>query len=195
MSNNRKFTIFILALSLLLIILDQMTKFMVMGVPFLGIETKAIHPGEYISVIGDFLQLTYVENAGMAFGIKFGSLKIILTLFSLIASLVILYFIIKHDKANNWIRLGLAIILAGAMGNFIDRMFYGVWFQGGDLFYGRVVDFILVDIPDIKIGSLNYSHWPVFNIADSCVTIGVIILLFNYKHLTLLESKEKINEN
>lgn len=190
MENNRKYIYFLLAIAGLLILADQMSKFIVMGVPFLGITSKGIRAGEYISAIGDFLQFTYVENPGMAFGISFGVMKIILTLFSLIASVGLIYVLFKFEKKRRAVLWGFMLILAGAFGNFIDRMFYGQWFQGGKLFYGRVVDFILVDIPDISIGNLSYSHWPVFNIADACVTVGVAVLLLNYKHLS--DNNEKI---
>lgn len=195
MEKTRKNTLLLLFIAVILILIDQITKFSVMGVPFLGVPTGVgIKNGEYINVIGDFLQFTYVENPGMAFGISFGSLKIILTLFSLVASAGIIYLLFKYENIKKWLRFGLMLILAGAFGNFIDRMFYGIWFQAGELFHGRVVDFLLVDIPDIHLGNIFYSHWPVFNIADSCVTIGVIVLLLNYKHLSEFEQK-RIPEN
>jgi signal peptidase II len=56
-------------------------------------------------------------------------------------------------------------------------MFYGVFYGSDPLFYGKVVDFLQVDIPDITIWGEVYTHWPVFNIADSCVSIGVVMLL------------------
>jgi signal peptidase II len=75
------------------------------------------------------------------------------------------------------------LILAGAFGNFIDRMFYGVLYGEGPLFYGLVVDFIQIDIPDIQLGQFAYTHWPVFNIADSCVSIGMILILSYNRYL------------
>ena len=60
----------------------------------------------------------------------------------------------------------------------IDRLLYGVLFDEGALFYGKVVDFIQVDIPDVTWFGDIHTHFPVFNIADSCVTVGVILLLF-----------------
>jgi signal peptidase II len=77
------------------------------------------------------------------------------------------------------------LILAGAFGNFIDRMFYGVIYGNSPLFYGLVVDFIQVDIPDITFNSITYTHWPVFNIADSCVSIGMVFLLFFNKFIPM----------
>ncbi len=183
MTKERKFTVYILLTAFLLILADQLTKLIAMGIPIFGVQTSGIRPGEYISVIGDFVQLTYVENAGMAFGITFGAGKIFLSLFSIIASVGLVYLLFRIENFSKWVRLAFAIILAGAAGNLIDRVFYGVIFGNGSLFYGNVIDFIIVDIPDINILGLHYTHWPVFNIADACVTIGVILLIINYKNM------------
>lgn len=191
-----KNTYILLLIAGILVIVDQLTKFIAMGVPFLGISIgDGVREGEYIDVIGSFLQFTYVENPGMAFGISFGPMKIVLTLFSLVASIALVYVLVKKWYIRSVLRVAIMLILAGAFGNFIDRMFYGVWFQDGELFHGRVVDFIMFDIPDIHIGDIFYSHFPVFNIADSCVTIGIAILLLNYKHLSEFEKKEDLIEN
>lgn len=191
-----KNTYILLLIAGILVIVDQLTKFIAMGVPFLGISIgDGVREGEYIDVIGSFLQFTYVENPGMAFGISFGPMKIVLTLFSLVASVALVYVLVKKWYIRSVLRVAIMLILAGAFGNFIDRMFYGVWFQDGELFHGRVVDFIMFDIPDIHIGDIFYSHFPVFNIADSCVTIGIAILLLNYKHLSEFEKKEDLIEN
>lgn len=193
---DKKNTYILFAIAGLLVILDQLTKFIAMGVPFLGLSFgDGVREGEYIEVIGSIVQFTYVENPGMAFGISFGPMKIILTLFSLVASAFLVYFIMKKSHVRTVLRVALMLILAGAFGNFIDRMFYGTWFQGGELFLGRVVDFIIVDIPDIHIGNIFYSHFPVFNVADSCVTIGIALLLLNYKHLPDFEKDNLPKEN
>lgn len=193
---SNKNTYILLLIAGILVIVDQLTKFIAMGVPFLGISIgDGVREGEYIDVIGSFLQFTYVENPGMAFGISFGPMKIVLTLFSLVASIALVYVLVKKWYIRSALRVAVMLILAGAFGNFIDRMFYGVWFQDGELFHGRVVDFIMFDIPDIHIGDIFYSHFPVFNIADSCVTIGIAILLLNYKHLSEFEQKEDLIEN
>ena len=182
MKNNSK-VFFIIAL--LLVILDQCTKLAVKGFSFCGIEHTGLYYGEVIPIIGDVLQLTYIENEGMAFGISFGLGKIFLSLFSLIASGALAYYLHSLCKVskNNLIKLAIALILAGAFGNAIDRNFYGVLFGESPLFYGRVVDFILVDIPDINLFGKHYSHFPVFNVADSCVTCGVILLVILHNKL------------
>jgi signal peptidase II len=69
------------------------------------------------------------------------------------------------------------MILGGAVGNLIDRVFYGVLFDYAPLFHGRVVDFFDVDFFDISIFGYHMSRWAVFNVADACVTVGVILLL------------------
>lgn len=161
----------------ILILLDQVTKLAVKGFDFFGFQHEGMIPGEQIQVIGDFLQFTFVENAGMAFGITFGVWKIFLSLFSLVAGAGLAYYIFKLQGFSKWVRVGITLIFSGAIGNFIDRAFYGVIFGESAFLYGRVVDFIQVDIPDIDFMGIYYTHWPVFNIADSCVTIGVCLLL------------------
>ena len=176
MTKDRKFTIILLVAAAVLVLVDQFTKLAAFGMPMLGINFTGIARGEYISVIGDFLQFTYVENPGMAFGISFA----------------LVWYLFKIEKYSQFMRSAFALILAGAVGNLIDRVFYGILLQGRDLFYGNVIDFILVDIPDINIGNFSYSHWPVFNIADACVTIGVILLLINYKNIPQFDDIKKV---
>lgn len=188
MKNNSK--IFFIA-SACLVLLDQATKLAIKGFDFLGFSHEGLHYGEVIPIIGSIIQLTYIENAGMAFGISFGWGKIFLSIFSLIASGLIAYYLYKIGSlANNFVKLALALVLAGAFGNSIDRCFYGIFYGTAPLFYGRVVDFILVDIPDIHIDFLNihYSYFPVFNVADSCVTCGIILLIFFHNSLPELKN-------
>lgn len=173
-----KSNFFLFSLSIILVLSDQITKLIVKGFNFWGFEHKGLEYGENIKVWGDFLQWTFIENPGMAFGITFGSGKIFLSLFSVFASILLIILIHKIKLFKYQVRFGFTLILSGAVGNLIDRVFYGVIFNESPLFYGKVVDFILVDIPDITFGNLYYTHWPVFNIADSCVTCGVILLMF-----------------
>ena len=152
-----------------------------------------------IKIIGDFLQFTYVENEGMAFGISFGAGKIILSLFSIIASIALIWYLYKIRNYSVWVKTGIAFILAGAVGNLIDRVFYGIFFNYAPLFYGRVIDFVQVDIPDIHWGFIDYTYFPVFNVADSCVTVGVVLLIIFHKKiptLTMLKGEgEKSSDN
>jgi signal peptidase II len=180
MKKNKLNIIFFLV-ALFAIILDQATKL------YFYDYFKVIHKNnDYfqhlpnVSVIGDFLQFVYVENPGMAFGISFGPLKFLLSLFSVFASIALIWYLYKLRFFDKYIQLGIAFILAGATGNLIDRVFYGVIFGYNSILNGRVIDWILFDIPDVDFLGLNYTHFPVFNVADSMVTIGVVFLiLFN----------------
>jgi lipoprotein signal peptidase len=73
------------------------------------------------------------------------------------------------------------MILGGAVGNLIDRVFYGFLFDEAPLFYGKVVDFFDVDFFNVTIWGYHLSRWPVFNIADASVTLGVLVLLFTHR--------------
>jgi signal peptidase II len=186
MKKNRIAIFFII--SILLIILDQITKILIkqyFGIAHTG-EGYSMSNYQNIKIIGNFLQFTYVENEGMAFGISFGAAKIILSLFSIIASIGLIWYLYKIKDYSVWIKTGIALILAGAVGNLIDRVFYGVIFNYAPIFYGRVIDFVQVDIPDIHLGFINYTYFPVFNIADSCVTVGVVFLLIFRKGIPTL---------
>jgi len=170
--------------AILLILADQVTKLYFKGFNLFGIEHYGYNYGESVEILGDFLSWTYIENPGMAFGIKFGEGKILLSLFSVFAAVGLVWLLNKIKNSHLGVRIGFTLVLAGAVGNLIDRVFYGVIFGDGELFYGKVVDFIQVNIPDISIDFLGiyYTHWPIFNIADSCVSCGVVLLIiFNAK--------------
>src|SRR5208283_62256 len=136
--------------------------------------------GSSHSVIGDFLRITYIENPGMAFGIDIGG-KLFFSLFSIVASIGILLYLYKARNENFLFRVSLALILGGAVGNLIDRVFYGVLFNDGGLFYGKVVDFIDADFFNVNLFGYHLTRWPVFNIADASVTCGVILMLFAHR--------------
>ena len=76
------------------------------------------------------------------------------------------------------------MILGGAIGNLIDRVFYGVLFGEGSLFYGKVVDFLDVDFFNVNILGVHISRWPVFNVADASVSLGVLMLLIFHRKFT-----------
>ncbi len=164
-------------LAVVLILLDQATKIAVKGFSLFGIDHVGMYLGESFDLIGSVVRITYVENPGMAFGISWGEAKIVLTLLT-VGIAVFLWFYLKRLTTAHWtVQLAVALLLAGATGNLIDRMFYGVFYGESPLFYGMVVDFIQVDIPDVDWFGTIYTHWPVFNIADSCVSIGIVMLL------------------
>ena len=129
--NSKDNTIFFFILALFFVLLDQITKFAIKGFSFAGIEHQGLGYGELIPILGNILQLTFIENEGMAFGISFGWGKIFLSIFSLIASGFLAYYLYKVCKAskNNLLKFAIVLILAGAFGNAIDRNFYGIIFM------------------------------------------------------------------
>lgn len=170
----------VLYVSLVILIVDQLTKLFVKGfsIPFLNLRFEGLNYAEKHNIIGSFLRITFVENPGMAFGIDVGlSSKLFLSLFSVAASIGIVYYLYKVRTEDIKLRLSLALILGGALGNFIDRAFYGLFYGYAPLFYGKVVDFIDVDFFDISLFGYAYDRWPIFNVADMAVTIGVIMLI------------------
>jgi len=184
--------------SILLIVLDQVTKFLIKGFSFLGFSSEGFGYGEKVEVIGKAIQFTFVENPGMAFSIEFGAGKIFLSLFSVIASILLVLYIRNIGDKPTGYKISVLLIFAGATGNMIDRVFYGVIYDYAPLFYGKVVDFILVDIPNIDVFGKYYDYFPVFNVADSCVSVGIVLLLIYNKHiptLSELRGKEKETDN
>lgn len=162
---------FLVALGILT--LDQATKLFIKGVPALGFS--GLPYGMSYPVLGDFFRITYIENPGMAFGIEPGG-KIPLAAFSIIAAVILSIILWRLRASPSPLRWPLALILGGATGNLIDRMFYGVFYHEGPLFFGRVVDFLDVDFFHVKIFAFELHRWPVFNVADSAVSIGVVAL-------------------
>lgn len=179
----KKYTTLLFTVSILLILFDQITKVLVKGMDAFGIYIEGFGYGEKVEVIGRFFQFTFVENPGMAFSIEFGAAKIFLSLFSVIASILLIFYIKNIGPKPLGYQISIMLIFAGATGNMIDRVFYGVFYDYAPLFYGKVVDFILVDIPDISFFGKYYDYFPVFNIADSCVSVGIVLLLFYNKHI------------
>jgi signal peptidase II len=146
----RKYFFLIAAVVLLL---DRITKWAVAG---------NIKPHDYVVVIPGFFQLTHVENSGAAFGLfaessaqwKVGAL----VSFSVLALIVVSALLWKNGHSLTTTTIGLSLILGGALGNLWDRMFAG-----------HVVDFL-----DFYVGSY---HWPAFNVADSAIVIGALLLV------------------
>jgi signal peptidase II len=178
----------VLYVTLFIVILDQVTKLLVKGftLPIFNYYHQGMQLGQSIPVIGDFLRLTFVENPGMAFGIEIGG-RLFLTLFSFVASIGIFYYIYHVRKEPFIVRLTLAMILGGAIGNLIDRILYGVLFGEASLFYGKVVDFIDMDFFHINILSFHMNRFAIFNVADASVTTGIILMLLFYKKFSTVE--------
>ncbi len=179
----------------LLVLLDQITKLLVKGFSIGGFTVPGMRLYESIPVLGDFLRITYVENPGMAFGIEFGEGKIFLTFLSIVIATVVFFYLWRLDSsAPPMLKIALMLILAGAIGNLIDRVFYGVIFGDAPLFYGKVVDFIDVEFPDFTLFGKTFTRWPVFNIADSCVTIGILLLLLNPSAMPSRHTRESVQQ-
>jgi signal peptidase II len=132
--------------------------------------------GHSIPLAGDWLKLTYIENPNMAFGLEVGG-KVFLSVFAIIASIALLYYLYRNRHAALRFRMALGLILAGALGNLIDRIFYAVAYGSGGFFDGNVVDFIDLDLFVVHLGSSMFKFWPIFNVADVAVSAGVVLLL------------------
>ncbi len=173
------------------VVVDQATKLVVH-------QTMSMPPYRSIDLIGDWLKFTFTENPGMAFGITFGPVGMV-TAFSIIATLLIIVYLYRVRKGYTPYRASLALILGGAIGNIIDRMFYGMLFDYGNFFQGRVVDFIHVNlwsgyVPDAVplVGGTYMALFPIWNVADMAIVVGVVgILVFQKKfHKHLAEAAE-----
>lgn len=173
----------VLFISLIVIVLDQVSKVYVKGIsfPLINFKIEGMYPGEMIPAIGNFFRITFIENPGLAFGFDPGiDFKLAISVFSVVASIGLLFYLFKIKDQKFPLRLSIAFILGGAIGNLIDRVFYGVFYGYAPLFYGKVVDFFDVDFFDFSLLGKQYDRWPIFNIADASVTIGVLILLLFY---------------
>jgi signal peptidase II len=175
------------------VVLDQITKLLVKGfsIPLLGFYHEGMALGQSIPLLGDFLRLTYVENPGMAFGIEVGG-RLFITIFSIVASVGIAYYLYRVRMEAFVIRLALALILAGAIGNLIDRVLYGVIFGEASLFFGKVVDFVDVDFLDLDFLNIHMTRWAVFNVADAAVSTGVLLMLVFHRRFTQAESASPV---
>jgi signal peptidase II len=163
--------------------------------------------GQDIHFLGDHGMLHYTENNGMAFGMELGGDfgKLVLTMFRIAAVVAIGYglvYLIKH-KYHRGLIMCVALILAGALGNIVDSTIYGVLYQHGPLFYGRVVDMFY-----FPLLSGNFPQWvpiwggqdyiffrPVFNFADSAISVGVIAILIFQKRYFKHEVPELSSPN
>lgn len=182
-------------LIVIILLIDQLSK--------TWIKTN-MQLGEEFSVLGDFFLIHFTENNGMAFGLEFsGSYgKLFLTVFRLVAVGVLgygLHYAIKNRYHRGFIYC-IGLILAGALGNIIDSVFYGVIYDYAPLLHGRVVDMFYFPIirgyyPDwfpFWGGESFIFFRPVFNVADSAISIGVIlILIFQNKFFAAEKKKDR----
>ena len=160
---------YFIVIAIVVLFLDRLTKWAV---------ASNIDPQHYIVLIPGFFRLTHVENAGAAFGLfadssaqwKIGAL----VSFSILALIVVSALLWKHSHSLSTTTIGLSLILGGALGNLWDRMIYG-----------RVVDFL-----DFYVGSY---HWPAFNVADSAIVIGAILLISEIFFAKSASESETVN--
>ena len=195
----------------LVLLIDQISKFWV---------KLNMTIGESFSVLGDWFQIYFIENNGMAFGWEFGAQygKLAFSIFRIIAVALLFYFIyyLSKKKTKFGPLFGISLITAGALGNIIDGMFYGMIFsestfyqvatlfpEGGGyagFLQGKVVDmlyFPLFTFPEwvpFFGGQIFFS--PIFNIADSAITIGFLyLLIFQWDFLKNIDNLDAQSES
>ncbi|MBN2018557.1 MAG: signal peptidase II [Candidatus Cloacimonetes bacterium] len=137
-----------------------------------------------LPILGNFFRLTFVENQGAVFGInpQLGQLTNIILLVLHIVAIVIIIFLFRRNT-HPLARFSFTLILSGAFGNLIDR-----------IFLGKVTDFLDVEFFNITIGKWHIDRWYVFNIADSCIVVGVILLIIYYLFVENSAKQEEILE-
>lgn len=161
--SDKQFYIISAITVIILVILDQITKWQAL--------TK-LKPIKNTVVIKGFLDFTFVENRGAAFGILSGK-RVFFILLTVVVAAGIIYSFYKLPKTReyNWLKCGLVLVLSGAIGNVIDRAVRGY-----------VVDFLEV----------TFIKWPVFNLADIYVVIGACFILFLSLFVIKEEEKKEI---
>ena len=153
----------VLFVSAVLVLADQVSKTIV-------VKTMSLY--ESVPIIQNFFNFTYITNDGMAFGINFPFGYFIFTTVSILLTAFLFWYLWSVRNHSIIIRLGIGLIIAGAIGNLIDR-----------IFLGEVIDFL-----DFMIGDF---HWYVFNLADSYVTVGMGLVLFD--SIVLEKKREKMH--
>ena len=138
---------------LVVIAIDQATKAWVRA---------TLDVNESIRVLGDYIRITYIHNEGAAFGLNVGEhSSIVFLVLAVAASGLVLYLFLTTNQGERLQRVALALILGGAFGNIIDRIRWNM-----------VVDFMQVGV--------GGHYWPIFNVADSAVTVGAVLLAWAY---------------
>jgi signal peptidase II len=188
-----------------IIVIDQIVKLLV----HTYMENGSL--GE-IPIFGDWFKLHYTTNPGMAFGLEFGSEygKLGLTFFRLLAMTGIGYFLYSAARKGTYAEgflWSVALILGGAIGNVIDSTFYGFFLDNAPFtetpppfypwFHGQVIDMFYFDIWEGRVpdevpifGGNFYSLWPIFNVADASIFVGVAVILIFQKRFFPLHHKE-----
>lgn len=193
------------------VMIDQLLK--------IWVKTNFFYGEEF--VITDWFRLYFIENNGMAFGMELGS-KLLLTLFRIVAVILFIYYIYRIKDKEGFHKgyiTCISLITAGALGNVIDCIFYGVIFDNpvppftatfmpdgggyGTLFHGRVVDMLYFPLVE-----WNWPNWlpfvggehfiffqPIFNFADAALSVGVIVLILFYSKFFYDDSLKVSNES
>lgn len=203
---KKKYTWTAVVVVLALIIIDQVIKFWV---------KTHMSVGQTIPLLGQWFNLHFVENEGMAFGLSFGKQvgKFLLSLVRIVLVVLLGWYFanrVKRDKMD-WVVLSVfCLVLAGALGNIIDSMFYGIFFTESDyfqiakwspgqgyapFFFGKVVDMFylkLFPIPEkFPLWGGSYFFPAIFNFADSCITVGIALaIIFNKRIFSDLEDNQ-----
>lgn len=194
-----------------IIVLDQLLKIWV---------KTSFYLGEHVDIL-PFFELRFVENPGMAFGWQLGN-KLFLTIFRIVVVALLsvyLYKLRKLAKVPMGYVVCVALIIAGAAGNIFDCLFYGEiftdpmppmvaqfvpWGDGyGELFHGKVVDMLYFPLFSFvwpqwmpMVGGETFSFFdPVFNLADSAITVGMLAVIFFYRDYVLATSDDEVERN
>ncbi len=146
----------LIGISMLVVALDQFTKFLILQTMKLN-ETQ--------SLISDFIYLTYIQNPGTAFGFMANMETFVRIPFFVAITTAACFIVYTYQRLipqeKQFTRVALGLVLGGALGNFVDR-----------ILYGKVIDFIDMRYHDFQ--------WYIFNVADSCITVGLIFLLIEF---------------
>ena len=188
-------------ISFLVIIVDQVVKVIVHYNMDMGTQGQ-------ILIFDDWFKLHYLTNPGMAFGMKlnFEYGKLILTVFRIGAMIAIGYYLYSliQKQANTGLIICIALILGGAIGNLVDSVFYGIWFDNAPYdapspwFHGQVIDMFYIDIWEgylpnwiPLLGGDYMALWPVFNVADASIFVAIcFIIIFQKRYF----KKEEIED-
>lgn len=188
MTKTAKQTLLVSAIVLVAVALDQALKLYIRTHYALG----EAHP------ITSWFWICFVENDGMAFGIEWFS-KLALTLFRIVVVGLLgwyIHILIRKHQPRMGYLVSLALIIAGALGNIVDCVAYGKIFGYAGWMYGKVVDMLYFPLIHNSAGEVLFFR-PVFNLADSCITCAVIIILLFYRRdlNDSLEKKDKESES
>ena len=194
-------------LAVILVVIDQAIK--------LAVKTN-MSLYDHFSVFGNWFQIFFIENEGMAFGMNFGGAvgKFLLSAFRIVLCGALVWWISSLCRRNAAVAagasgesrvpagvlVGLTLITAGAFGNIIDCLFYGIIWDYAPFMFGKVVDMFYFPIINTVwpswipfIGGTAFTFFdPVFNFADSCVTVGAIyLLLFQWRFFSSSDTEAK----